>query len=87
LPAHSRIVFNASNPQQYIEGTQGLHIHASDAVVIDAGAYTWSFGSDGIFTFPDNSTQSGGSISKSDLKALVSTCTNFTDFKNAIAAL
>jgi hypothetical protein len=50
LPEHGKIVFNSSEPEQYIEGTQGFHIHASDGVSIDVGANTYSFGNDGIFT-------------------------------------
>ena len=44
LPEHGKIVFNSSEPEQYIEGTQGFHIHASDGVSIDVGANTYSFG-------------------------------------------
>jgi hypothetical protein len=49
-PEHGKIVFNSADPEQYIEGTQGFHIHASDGVSIDVGANTYSFGNDGAFT-------------------------------------
>ena len=49
-PEHGKIVFNSAEPEQYIEGTQGFHIHASDGVSIDVGANTYSFGNDGAFT-------------------------------------
>ena len=52
LPEHGKIIFNASNPEQYIEGTMGFHIHASDDVIIDVGADSWSFGTDGALTIP-----------------------------------
>jgi hypothetical protein len=38
-------------------------------------------------SFPDESIQTGASISIENLKTIMSTCTSFTDFKNAIAAL
>lgn len=38
-------------------------------------------------SFPDDSIQTGASISIENLKTLVSTCTSFADFKTAIAAL
>ena len=49
-PEHGKIVFNSAEPEQYIEGTQGFHIYASDGVNIDVGANTYSFGNDGAFT-------------------------------------
>lgn len=47
----------------------------------------WTFGLDGSLTFPDTSVQTGASISIADLKAIITTCTNFTEFKNAILGL
>ena len=60
LPEHGKIIFNSANPEQYIEGTMGFHIHASDGVSIDVGSNTYSFGNDGIFTLPE-----GGDIQNS----------------------
>ena len=60
LPEHGKIVFNSANPEQYIEGTQGFHIHASDAVIIDVGSNTYSFDNNGVFTLPE-----GGDIQNS----------------------
>ena len=47
----------------------------------------WTFGLDGSLTWPDTSVQTGASISVADLKAIITTCTNFTEFKNAILGL
>ena len=47
----------------------------------------WTFGLDGSLTWPDTSVQTGASISIADLKAIITTCTNFTEFKNAILGL
>jgi hypothetical protein len=47
----------------------------------------WTFGTDGSLTWPDTSVQTGASISIADLKAIITTCTNFTEFKNAILGL
>jgi hypothetical protein len=57
LPEHGKIIFNASNPEQYIEGTMGFHIYASDSVSIDAGNTSWGFSNNGTLTFPDNTLQ------------------------------
>ena len=53
---------------------------------------TWSFNGGyepgtSTITFPDGSQQTGASISIADLKAIITTCTNFTEFKNAILGL
>ena len=47
----------------------------------------WTFGLDGSLTWPDTSVQTGASISIADLKAIITTCTNFTEFKDAILGL
>jgi hypothetical protein len=52
LPDHGKIIFNTSNPEQYIEGTMGFHIHASDSVEIEVGANSWAFGNDGNLSTP-----------------------------------
>lgn len=52
LPDHGKIIFNSANPEQYIEGTQGFHIYASDSVSISVEANTWSFGHGGALTLP-----------------------------------
>jgi hypothetical protein len=57
LPEHGKIIFNTNNPEQYIEGTMGFHIYASDSVSIDAGSNTWGFSNNGELTLP-----SGGYI-------------------------
>ena len=62
-PNYGKIIFNSyglGSPEHYIESTQGFHIHASDAVIIDVGANTYSFGNDGVFTLPE-----GGDIQNS----------------------
>jgi hypothetical protein len=62
LPDHGKIIFNSSNPEQYIEGTQGFNIHASDGVGIDVNGNGWSFGNDGTLTLPNNATISSTTI-------------------------
>lgn len=54
LPDHGKIIFNSADPEQYIEGTQGFHIHASDGISIEVGANTWNFINDGQLTVPGN---------------------------------
>jgi hypothetical protein len=49
--------------------------------------YTWAFEADGTLTFPDQSIQTGGSISIVELKALVANCATYGDFQTAIASL
>ena len=52
-PDYGKIIFNSyglGSPEHYIESTMGFHIHASDAVIIDVGANTYSFSNDGAFT-------------------------------------
>ena len=52
-----------------------------------ATAKTWVFNEIGALTFPDNSTQTGASISIAELKAIVANTSNYGDFIIAIAAL
>ena len=52
-----------------------------------ATAKTWVFNEIGALTFPDNSTQTGASISIAELKAIVANTSNYGDFINAIGAL
>ena len=52
----------------------------------------WTFGSDGTLTFPDTTVQTtaftaSSYISKATLQSIISTCTSFTEFKNAILGL
>jgi len=52
----------------------------------------WTFGSDGTLTFPDTTVQTtaftaSSYISKATLQSIITTCTNFTEFKNAILGL
>ena len=59
------------------------------------GAYTynnWTFNSTGSLTFPDTTVQTtaftaSSYISKATLQSIISTCTSFTEFKNAILGL
>ena len=51
------------------------------------GTWTISLSAEGGIVFPDSSTQSGASISITDLKTLVAASTDFADFKSRIAAL
>jgi len=48
---------------------------------------TWTFSSTGTLTFPDVTTQTGASISITDLKTLVAASTDFANFKSRIAGL
>ena len=60
LPDHGKIVFNSANPEQYIEGTQGFRIYASDGVSISVASNTYSFGNDGSITFPSGTKLESG---------------------------
>jgi hypothetical protein len=51
------------------------------------GSGTWAFGDNGSLTWPNSSVQTGASISIAELKTIITTCTNFTEFKNAILGL
>jgi hypothetical protein len=51
------------------------------------GSGTWNFGENGSLTWPNSSVQTGASISIAELKTIITTCTNFTEFKNAILGL
>ena len=62
--------------------------------VTHPGPYTnsWYFSSAGDIVFPDNTQQTtaftaSSYINIADLKAIITTCTNFTEFKNAILGL
>jgi hypothetical protein len=52
LPDHGKIIFNTSNPEQYIEGTMGFHIRASDVVVVDVANNYWNFTNEGKLELP-----------------------------------
>ena len=52
LPEHGKIIFNSAEPEQYIEGTQGFHIHASDSISIEVGANSWNFDNGGVLSIP-----------------------------------
>jgi hypothetical protein len=63
-----------------------LNAHGTD------GLKTWRFGNNGSLTFPDTTVQTtaftaSSYISKATLQAIITTCSNFTDFKNAILGL
>jgi hypothetical protein len=47
----------------------------------------FTFGANGSLTFPNGTTQTGASISKAELKAIVAASADFAAFKTAIAAL
>jgi hypothetical protein len=77
LPNSPDLVYTIS---QYLE----FDLKASDK--------TWTFSENGTLTFPDNTVQStaftaSSYINIADLKAIITTCTNFTEFKNAILGL
>lgn len=57
------------------------------SVVLKAATNSWTFGADGLLTFPDASTQAGGALPLAQLKTIVAAATSWTDFQTAIAAL
>jgi hypothetical protein len=56
-------------------------------IATNTNIHLWRFGTDGNLTFPDNSTQTGASISIAELKVIVANTSNYGDFQSAIAAL
>lgn len=56
-------------------------------IVLTNNTATWKFSETGKITFPDNSTQTGASISISEIKTLAAASTDFADFKSRIAGL
>jgi hypothetical protein len=77
LPNSPDLVYTIS---QYLD----LDIKAADK--------TWTFGENGSVTFPDSTIQTtaftaSSYISKATLQSIITTCTNFTEFKNAILGL
>jgi len=69
--------------------TAELYASASVEIRANTGGTTevWTFGDDGGLTFPDSSVQTGGSISRIELKALVANSATYAAFQSAIAAL
>lgn len=55
------------------------------ALVVDGN--TFVLGNDGSLTFPDDTVQTGASISIAELKTLVAAAATYADFQTAIAAL
>jgi hypothetical protein len=68
-----------------------LRVRASAVTSPPGGtAYTnkdFKLGVNGTLTFPNGTTQTGGAISKAELKTLVAAAADFAAFKTAIAAL
>jgi len=62
-------------------------VSTSNTFTLQANGKAFNFGTDGHLTFPDNSTQTGASISIAELKAIVANTSNYGDFINAINAL
>jgi len=86
---------NTVNDRSYISTPRNdaagiMVITSANEVIIasnEASPQEWTFDTDGSLTFPDNSVQTGASISISDLKTLVAASTDFADFQSRIAAL
>jgi len=72
-------------------GTATAELYAYTNIQIRANtggtSKQWTFGDDGGLTFPDSSVQTGGSISRIELKALVANSATYAAFQSAIAAL
>jgi len=68
-----------------------LRVRASAVTSPPGGtAYTnkdFKLGVNGTLTFPNGTTQTGGAISKADLKTLVAASTDFADFKSRVAMI
>jgi hypothetical protein len=74
-----------------IQSTDDMFIGSAAGVQIqtDNGGTQkqFNFNPDGTLTFPDNSIQTGASISITELKSIVANTSNYGDFLTAIAAL
>jgi hypothetical protein len=60
---------------------------ASAGIDLNVNGAHFNFGMNGHLTWPNSSVQTGASISIADLKTIITTCTSFTEFKNAILGL
>ena len=72
-------------------GAVSAELYANTDVSIRANtggiSQTWTFDTDGTLRFPNNTVQTGGSISRIELKALVANSATYAAFQAAIAAL
>ena len=78
-----------NNAFNILANGKDIKLTAEDSI---GGLSTWTFGTDGSLTWPDTSVQTtaftaSSYINTADLKAIITTCTNFTEFKNAILGL
>jgi hypothetical protein len=82
---------DSANTDIYLgDDNQYIKIEKNNGDVVIAtntNIHLWRFGTDGNLTFPDNSTQTGASISIAELKVIVANTSNYGDFQSAIAAL
>jgi hypothetical protein len=82
-----------NNPLASTTGTvQIVTGFVSTATTATSVEHTWTFGTDGGLTFPDNTVQTTAFtatsyISKSELQSVVAASTDFADFQSRIAAL
>jgi hypothetical protein len=69
--------------------TADLYAHTNISIRANTGgtSQNWTFDETGALTFPDSSVQTGGSISRIELKALVANSATYAAFQSAIAAL
>ena len=81
FPDNTEIGYNPSaSPTTFMVST-------SNTFILQANGKQFNFGTEGTLSFPDNSIQTGASISIAELKAIVANTSNYGDFQNAINAL
>ena len=85
----SELINQFTSIDLFKNGDMNLYSNANVTMLTDSSSslYQWNFGKNGILTFPNGSTQSGGMMNLVAFKALVASSADFTDFQSKVAAL
>ena len=85
----SELINQFTSIDLFKNGDMNLYSNANVTILTDSSSslYQWNFGKNGILTFPNGSTQSGGMMNLVAFKALVASSADFTDFQSKVAAL
>jgi len=85
----SELINQFTSIDLFKNGDMNLYSNANVTILTDSSSslYQWNFGKNGILTFPNGSTQSGGMMNLVAFKALVASSADFADFQSKVAAL
>ena len=85
----SELINQYTSIELYKNGDLNLYANSNVSIYTDSefAGYRWKFGDNGILTFPNGSTQSGGMMNLVSFKALVASSSDFSDFQTKVAAL